>query len=262
MSPNPESHRRLCLPASSGAPCTLLNETQAVIPRPGRAAIGRSRRRLQGRGIYRRLVRGWTRQPAPAPRRRNSQTGSVWGVAAGHEEADSRFLGRAPGSVVRQGAGCALPRNDRTGCQVFSMQSSGVPCTLLNEPGLSFRGPATPQPADRAAGCRAEESTVGSREAGRGSPHHRRGGETAGQGQCGGAAAGNEEADSRFLGRAPGSVVSQGAGCALPRNDRLGWPGVFHAVQRHSAHLVERTRAVIPRPGHAATGRSRRRLQG
>ena len=35
---------------------------------------------------------------------------------------------------------------------------------------LSFRGPATPPPDDYASGCRAEESAVGSREAGRGSP--------------------------------------------------------------------------------------------
>jgi hypothetical protein len=71
--------------------------------------------RLQGRGIYSRSARGWTRQPARCVRRRNALTGPVRGVATGHEEADSRFLGRALGPVVGRGAGRALPRNDRWG---------------------------------------------------------------------------------------------------------------------------------------------------
>jgi hypothetical protein len=74
------------------------------------------------------------------------------------------------------------------------VQESAWPLDFLNpvalrapsvKTGLSFRGPATPHADDHPAGRRAEESTVGSREAGRGSPHHRCGGALARQGQCG-----------------------------------------------------------------------------
>jgi hypothetical protein len=163
-----------CSPAGLRAPAgrTGLSFRGPATPQPDAHAAGcRAEESTVGLG------RGRTRQHAPSPRRRNSQTGPVWGVAAGHEEAESRFLGRAPGSVVSQGAGCALPRNDRLGGPRFHS------CWM--KPGLSFRGPATPQLDDHTAGCRAEESTVGSCEARRGSPHHRRGGETASQGQCG-----------------------------------------------------------------------------
>jgi hypothetical protein len=52
-----------------------------------------------------------------------------------------------------------------------SPESGGAPRMLLDEnEDLSFRGPATLHPDDHSTGCRAEESAVGSREAGRGSP--------------------------------------------------------------------------------------------
>jgi hypothetical protein len=78
-------------PAALRAACGM--KTGVVIPRPGHAAIRRSRRGLQGRGIYCRLAGGRTRQPAPPPRRRNSRTGPVRGVATSHEERHRRKLG-------------------------------------------------------------------------------------------------------------------------------------------------------------------------
>jgi hypothetical protein len=160
----------------------LLDEDKAVIPRPGRAAIGLSRCRLQGRGIYRRPMRGRTRQPAPSLRWRNSQTGPARGVAAGHQETESRFLGRAPALGLGQGAGCALLRNDRLGGREVTSGPPVLRAPCWTQTRLSFRGPAALQ----SEGCRAEGSTVvGPWEAGRGSPRNTCGGETAGQGRSG-----------------------------------------------------------------------------
>jgi hypothetical protein len=94
---------------SGTAPRTLRECKGSVIPRPGHAAARRMRHRLQGRGIYRRPARGRTRQPAPSPRRRNRQTGPVWGVATGHEQTESRFLGRAPAPEETERLGVCAP---------------------------------------------------------------------------------------------------------------------------------------------------------
>ena len=59
-----------------------------------------------------------------------------------------------------------------------------VPERAVESNGLSFRGPPTLPSAFRLTGCRAEESTVGLLEGGRGSPRQTRGRATAGQGQC------------------------------------------------------------------------------
>jgi hypothetical protein len=92
---------------------------------------------------------------------------------------------------------------------------SHIPRTPLDQTtALSFRGPPTPHSAECDADCRAEESSVGPREAGRGSPRHRRGGESAGQGQSGVTrhATSKRKVDSSSR---TGFVVRQGAARAL-----------------------------------------------
>jgi hypothetical protein len=116
-------------------------------------------------------------------RRRNRRTGPVRGVAAGHEETESRFLGRAQAVVWKLVARGALSRNDRLGSAAGDSGGSYAPGLVKQF--LSFRGPATLQSEECATGCRAEESTVGLLEAGCGSPRQTCGGETAGRGQCG-----------------------------------------------------------------------------
>jgi hypothetical protein len=83
------------------------------------------------------------------------------------------------------GAGCALPRNDRLGGREVTSGPPVLRAPCWTQTRLSFRGPAALQSDARPAGCRAEESTVGPCEAGRGSPRNTCGGETAGQGRPG-----------------------------------------------------------------------------
>ena len=109
--------------------------------------------------------------------------GQFGGVATGHEETESRFLGRAQAVVGKIVARGALPRNDRLGSAARDSGGSYAPGLVKQH--LSFRGPPTLQSDECVAGCRAEESTVGLLEAGRGSPRDPCGGETAGRGQCG-----------------------------------------------------------------------------
>ena len=98
-------------PGPRTAPCRMKG---TVISRPGHAAVCLSPERSQGREIYCRIARGWTRQPAPDVRPRECRTGLVWGVVTGYEEPESRFLSRAPG--LSQGRFCAaLLRNDSSG---------------------------------------------------------------------------------------------------------------------------------------------------
>jgi hypothetical protein len=104
---------------------------------------------------------------------------------------------------------------------------------------MSFRGPATLPHAGRPTGCRAEESTVGSREGRRGSPRRTCSRIRAGQGPVPGDATGYEETESRFLSRAPG--LSHGRFCAaLLRNDRSG------QERRSGVSIQGRPKRVIP----------------
>jgi hypothetical protein len=191
---NPKSHKRL-------------RATEGPTLRP-RGASWSSRIRPHGSA-------GEVLRSAPSLRWRKSRRASPGGVAAGHEEPESRFLGRAPGSVVGPGAGVrSLGMTDR-GVWPVTSETGGTVSYWMRK-GLSFRGPATLHLDDQAAGCRAEESTVGSRGAGRGSPRHGCGRRESRTGPVRGVAAGHEEPESRFLGRAPGSVVGPGAGVRSP----------------------------------------------
>jgi hypothetical protein len=121
------------LPESSGTPRTLLDENRVVIPRPGHAARGRSPRRSQGRGIYCRLARGRTRQPAPPLRRRTSQTGQCGALrqATRKRKVDSSvahpvlWSGKVP--VVR-----SLGMTVRGGTRIFS-SGGAAPDPLLRK---------------------------------------------------------------------------------------------------------------------------------
>jgi hypothetical protein len=213
--------------------------------------------RLQGRGIYRRPAGGRTRQPAPYVRRRNRRTGPVRGVAAGHEETESRFLGRAQAVVWRLVARGALPRNDRLGsaaCEFRECYAPGLVKQLL-----SFRGPATLQPDECVAGCRAEESTVGLLEAGRGSPRRSCGGETVGWGQSGVARQATRK-------RRVDSSVARKRLCAfwlhVVRSLGMTDWGVRRVNSGGLRTRLGEAASVIPRPGHTAPGRMPCRLQG
>ncbi len=98
------------------------SEARPHDPRP-------SPRRSQGRGIYRRFARGPPRQPAQGVRWRQPLDEADRGAAAGHEDTDGRFPGRAPGSPrgkVERGAparrlGAGPPRNGaHTSQQAFA----------------------------------------------------------------------------------------------------------------------------------------------
>jgi|GEM_PF-4370294 len=84
--------------------------------------------------------------------------------------------------------------------------------------------PGRADPPSRAAGGRAEESTVGHLEGGCGSPRGSRRCDGAGHGPRAGAASTRRgerspASASRFLGRAPTARMEQNVGWALPRND-------------------------------------------
>jgi hypothetical protein len=122
-----------------------------------------------------------------------------------------------------------------------------APCGSAKD--LSFRGPATPPPDECDTRCRAEESTVGPREGRRGSPRHRRGGETVRQGRCGA---------SRQVPRTPkvdSSVARQHQrkrrdwGCALPGNDRLGACGQRALRFKEDAHTPLARYTLAPAEG-------------
>jgi hypothetical protein len=101
---------------------------------------------------------------------------------------------------------------------------------------LSFRGPATLPPDECDAGCRAEESTVRSREGGRGSPRRCRGGETARQGQCG---ASRQSTSKRTVDSSVAHKVLWSD--KVPSVRSLGmtdwWEQVFHFIQTSGAKI-------------------------
>ena len=79
--------------------------------RPRRSV--RSHQRLQGRGIYRRITGGRTRQPVPASRLRHGRTGPVPSGATGHQQQTVDFSVGAQDFVRSDGAVWRLLRNDR-----------------------------------------------------------------------------------------------------------------------------------------------------
>jgi hypothetical protein len=124
--------------------------------------------------------------------------------------------------------------------------------------GLSFRGPPTPPPPSRTTGRRAEESTVGSREAGRGSRAARSDAQPPDR-PVRGRATSHEESESRFLSRAPRLSQKEGP---LRRS--------FEMTGRRRGRVFPAGRCapcgmqwtVIPRPAHTGTCVSPERSQG
>jgi hypothetical protein len=194
-------HGRVFL-SGGAARCAPCGMKRTVIPRPAHTATCRSLDRLQGRGIQRRIARGWTRQPLHTFGTRNRRTGQVRG---------SRKATRKPRvdfSVARRvcrgrGFRAALLRNDSWATRAsVSIRWCGAMCTLWDERAV------IPRPAHTAACCSLDrlQGRGIQRRIARGwtrQPLHTFGHADARQGQCG-AREKPRGAESRFLSRAPG----------------------------------------------------------
>jgi hypothetical protein len=163
------------------------DENRPVIPRPGHAAAllrSRGRRAEESTVGTREAGRG-------SPHKTCGRATAGQGRSGVSRQAPRRRT--VDFSVARQvcraaGFRAALLRNDSLAlclsAGVFRFRCSERR-TLNVKTGLSFRGPATLSPDQHASGRRVEESAVGTREAGRGSPHKTCGRATAGQGRSG-----------------------------------------------------------------------------
>jgi hypothetical protein len=119
---------------------------RTVIPRPGHTAVCFSPRTLQGRGIYRRIARGWTRQPRHTFGRATARQDRC-----GSRQATRRR--RVDFSVARR-----VCRSRRSFAALLRNDSSAVRARV------SIHGCAAPQ----LAGTKVWVSTKGSRQQNRG----------------------------------------------------------------------------------------------
>jgi hypothetical protein len=188
---------------SRAARCAPCGMKRAVIPRPAHTATCCSLDRLQGRGIQRRIARGWTRQPLHTFGTRNRRTGQVRGALKATRKPRVDF------SVARRVCRgreffAALLRNDSWATRAsVSIRWCGAVCTLWGE--TDCHSEARPhlhlplarqvaRPRNPASDCARLDAAA--------APHVRN--TQPPDRASAGLAKSHEEAESRFLSRAPG----------------------------------------------------------